>query len=82
MKLDCKYAQRFQILIVTHYSQTHKRAKQCPRPDERNVELRFAKVHLLIAFTHGVREPCLITWQRQVPGVLGGVGLTKPAVGE
>lgn len=74
---------------MTRYIQTHKRAKQCPRPDERNVELCFAKVHLLTAFTHGVHEPCLIIWQRQVSGFVwffwGGWGagaLTEPAVGE
>lgn len=33
MKLERKRAERFQILIVTNYTQTHKIAKQHPRPN-------------------------------------------------
>lgn len=78
MKLDRKYAQRFQILIVTHYIQTHKVAKQHPRPNERKVELHF---NLLTAFISSVYELHLpVVWQSMCWGGAGGLHL--PAGGE
>lgn len=40
----CKYAWRFPILIVTHYSQTHKRASR-PRPKEGAAGLQIVNVN-------------------------------------
>ena len=61
---------------MTHYIQTHKIAKQHPRPNGRKVELHF---NLLTAFISAVYEPHLsIIWQRHVLEGAGGACVGFP----